>query len=51
MTHMKEIQKLNEAKTFFEEEFDAEFEIVEAEKVDHPKALVAEPLKPGILVE
>jgi leucyl-tRNA synthetase len=51
MTHGKEMKKLKEAKEFFEKEFEAEFEMLEAEKVKHPKALVAEPLKPGILVE
>ena len=51
MTHAKEMEKLKEAKDFFEKEFDAKFEIIEAEGVNHPKAKVAEPLKPGILVE
>jgi len=46
-----ELNHLQETKDFLEKELKTKIEIVPAEKVDHPKALVAEPEKPGILIE
>jgi leucyl-tRNA synthetase len=46
-----ELKHLEESKDFLEDELRCKIEIVSAEKVDHPKALVAEPEKPGILIE
>jgi len=46
-----EHEVLEEAKEFLEKEFDSTVEIIKAEESKHPKALVAEPSKPGILVE
>jgi len=51
MSQGRELEKLKDAKEFLQKEFNCKFEILEAEKIDHPKALAAEPLKPGILVE
>lgn len=39
------------AKSFLEKEFDCKIEILRAEKTSHPKASMANPNKPGILVE
>ena len=46
-----EINHLEETKDFLEKELNCEIEIISAEKSNHPKALVAEPEKPGILIE
>lgn len=46
-----EFKHLLDTKDFFEKEFKCEIEILSAEKSNHPKALVAEPEKPGILIE
>jgi leucyl-tRNA synthetase len=47
-----ELDHLEESKDFLEKELKCKcVEIVSAEKIDHPKALVAEPEKPGILIE
>jgi len=46
-----ELKHLEEAKDFLEKELKTKIEIVPAERIDHPKALVAEPEKPGILIE
>jgi leucyl-tRNA synthetase len=46
-----ELKHLEESKEFLEKELKTKVEIVSAEKIDHPKALVAEPEKPGILIE
>ena len=46
-----ELKHLEESKEFLEKELKCKVEIVPAEKVDHPKALIAEPEKPGILIE
>ena len=46
-----ELKHLEESKDFLENELKTKVEIVPAEKIDHPKALVAEPEKPGILIE
>jgi len=46
-----ELKHLEESKEFLEKELKTKLEIVPAEKINHPKALVAEPEKPGILIE
>jgi len=46
-----ELKHLEETKDFLENELKCKVEIVSAEKIDHPKALVAESEKPGILIE
>lgn len=46
-----ELKHLEETKDFLEKELKTKIRIVSAEKIDHPKALVAEPEKPGILIE
>ena len=46
-----ELKHLKESKEFLEKELKCKIEIVSAENVDHPKALIAEPEKPGILIE
>jgi leucyl-tRNA synthetase len=46
-----EIDHLKETKDFLEKELNCEIEIISAEKSNHPKAMVAEPEKPGILIE
>ena len=46
-----ELKYLLDAKKFLEKELNCEIEIISAEKFDHPKALVAEPEKPGIFIE
>ena len=46
-----ELKHLEDAKDFIEKELKTKLEIVSAEKINHPKALVAEPEKPGILIE
>jgi leucyl-tRNA synthetase len=46
-----EIKHLEETKDFLEKELNCKIEIISAEKSNHPKALVAEPEKPGILIE
>ncbi|OGI12234.1 leucine--tRNA ligase [Candidatus Micrarchaeota archaeon RBG_16_36_9] len=46
-----EMNHLEETKDFLEKELDCEIEIMSAEKSNHPKSLVAEPEKPGILIE
>jgi leucyl-tRNA synthetase len=45
-----ELKHLEETKDFLEKELKTKVEIVPAEKINHPKALVAEPEKPGILI-
>jgi hypothetical protein len=42
---------LEDTKDFLEKELKTKVEVVSAEKINHPKALVAEPEKPGILIE
>ncbi len=42
---------LKEAKDFFEKSFNCKVEIVSGDKTDNPKGNVAEPGKPGILIE
>jgi leucyl-tRNA synthetase len=51
LTSGYEHEVLEEAKEFLEKEFDSKVEIIKAEDSKNPKALVAEPSKPGILVE
>jgi len=46
-----ELKHLEESKEFLEKELKCKIEIIPAEKIDHPKALIAEPEKPGILIE
>ncbi len=47
----RELKYLTDAKEFLEKEINCEIEIISAEKIDHPKALIAEPEKPGIFIE
>lgn len=51
LTASAERTALIENKDFLEKEFKCEIEIKSAEKIDHPKAKIAEPRKPGILIE
>jgi len=51
LTSAREFEVLDGTKDFFERECKCEVEIINAEKSKHPKALVAEPEKPGILIE
>lgn len=51
LTAGSELRNFNEAKKFIEGEFDCEVEIIEAEKSTLPRAAMAEPGKPGILLE
>ena len=51
LTSGYEHEVLESKKDFLEKEFDSKVEIIKAEESKHPKALVAEPAKPGILVE
>ena len=51
LTSGYEHEVLEENKNNLEKEFDTKVEIVKAEKSKNPKALTAEPGKPGILVE
>ena len=44
-------QEVIENKKSIEKEFESKIEIIKAEDSKNPKALVAEPSKPGILVE
>jgi leucyl-tRNA synthetase len=46
-----ELKHLEDTKDFLEKELKTKVEVVSAEKINHPKALVAEPEKPGILIE
>jgi len=46
-----ELKHLELSKDFLEKELKTKIEIIPAEKSSHPKAMVAEPEKPGILVE
>ena len=46
-----EMKYLGRDKEVLEREFDCKIEIVPAEKSKHPKAKIAEPEKPGLLVE
>jgi len=46
-----ELKHLEETKDFLEDELKCDIEVIAAEKSNHPKALVAEPEKPGILIE
>ena len=46
-----ELRYLSDAKEFIKKEINCEIEIISAEKVDHPKASIAEPEKPGIFIE
>jgi len=46
-----ELKHLEISKDFLEKELKTKIEIIPAEKSSHPKAMVAEPEKPGILVE
>ncbi len=46
-----ELRYLLDSKEFLEKELKCEIEIISAEKSDHPKALIAEPEKPGIFIE
>jgi leucyl-tRNA synthetase len=46
-----ELKHLMLSKDILEKEFKCKVEIVPAEKSNHPKAMVAEPEKPGILIE
>ena len=51
LNHPKEeLNYLQEAKSFFEQEFSCAFEIITAEKSDHPKAKTAFPGKAGVVV-
>jgi len=47
----QELRYLLDSKEFLEKELKTEIEIISAEKIDHPKALIAEPEKPGIFIE
>jgi leucyl-tRNA synthetase len=47
----EELKYLSDAKEFLEMELNCKVEIIPAEKSEHPKALVAEPEKPGLFVE
>jgi leucyl-tRNA synthetase len=47
----KELEILDEAKTFFENEFGCKFEIIDSENSNEPKSKQALPNKPAILVE
>ena len=51
LTSGYEYEVLEDRKEFIEKEFDSKVEIIKAEESKNPKALVAEPGKPGILVE
>ncbi|MBU3904710.1 MAG: leucine--tRNA ligase [Nanoarchaeota archaeon] len=51
MTTTVETTALKEHKKEFEEIFNCKIEIISAEKSDAPKAKIAEPKKPGILIE
>jgi leucyl-tRNA synthetase len=51
LTASAERTALNENKDFLEKEFGCKIEIESGEKVDYPKAKIAEPGKPGILIE
>jgi len=46
-----ELKHLELSKDFLEKELKTKIEIIPAEKSNHPKAMIAEPEKPGILVE
>jgi leucyl-tRNA synthetase len=46
-----ELKHLELSKDFLEKELKTKIEIIPAEKSSHPKAMVADPEKPGILVE
>lgn len=51
LTSGYEHEVLVENKELIEKEFESKVEIIKAEEAKNPKALVAEPSKPGILVE
>lgn len=51
MAPEKEYQTLVEAKDFLAKELGANIEILKAEESKHEKAKVAEPMKPGVLIE
>jgi leucyl-tRNA synthetase len=51
LTSGYEHEVLEEAKEFLEKDFGSKLKIIKAEESKNPKALVAEPSKPGILVE
>jgi len=46
-----ELKHLELSKDFLEKELKTKIEIIPAEKSNHPKAIIAEPEKPGILIE
>ena len=47
----QEMKYLEKDKKILEKEFGCKIEIISAEKSKHPKAKIAEPEKPGLLVE
>jgi leucyl-tRNA synthetase len=51
ITQEKEFQTLSEARDFLTKELGAKVEVLKAEDSMHEKAKVAEPLKPGVLIE
>ena len=51
LTSGTELKAFKDAKEFFEREFACEVEITEAEKSTNPRAKMAEPGRPGILLE
>ena len=48
---LKDKAQQDKLKEFLEKEFKSKVEIIKAEESKNPKAMVAEPSKPGILVE
>jgi leucyl-tRNA synthetase len=51
LTAKSEAKNFKESKEFFEKEYDCTVEIIEAEHSENPRANLAEPEKPGILLE
>ncbi|MBS7251814.1 MAG: leucine--tRNA ligase [Candidatus Freyarchaeota archaeon] len=51
LTQEIEFQTLSEAAEFLAKEFGAKVEVLRAEESKHEKARMAEPLKPGVLIE
>ena len=51
ITYKSNFQPFVNKQNIIEEEFGSKVEIIKAEEAKNPKALVAEPSKPGILVE
>ncbi|HLC51211.1 MAG TPA: leucine--tRNA ligase [archaeon] len=51
LTEKKEFEGMSGAKDYLQKMFGAGFEIKKGEGMNHPKALIAEPNRPGILIE